>query len=103
MPRAVLQWLRPASDWFPGGRLLELGDVDLLHAQYRFHHAFAVASSLVLEQVRHHARHDLPRDAVAVLQPTALLGLRISALRELVPVEVDLGLHLAEHLKRNGF
>src|SRR5262245_33119581 len=83
--------------------LLEPRDVELLHLQQFLHHALRLARILVLEHPGELRRDDLPRDAVAVLQPAALLRLGVSALREFVPVVVDLRLGLAEDLEGDGF
>ena len=49
----------------------------------------------IADQLPQHAGHDLPGDAELVLEPAALLGLRVAAGAELVPVVVDLLLRLA--------
>jgi hypothetical protein len=52
----------------------------------------------VLEQG---GRNDLPRDAVFVLQPAALLRPFIAAFAQFVPIVIELGLRLAPHYKGN--
>ena len=81
-----------------GNCLLQPGDVDLHH----FHHR--VRGPLGLHPIRfsHHLaqnrRDDLPRNPIAILQPSALF--RCSALQQRVPVAIDLGLIIAVHHER---
>src|SRR5690349_21351508 len=50
---------------------LELVDLDLPHAEHRLHHALRLLGIGVTEQLRQHARHDLPGESEPVLQPSA--------------------------------
>ena len=77
---------------------LELRDVELLHAKHR---ALRLRRFVILQHLGQSLRHDLPGEAISVLQPPALLCLRIAALRQLLPVVVDLVLRVAEHLQRD--
>src|SRR5208282_3190304 len=59
---------------------------------------FAVRTGHHLEQG---CGNDLPRDAVLVLQPAALLRPFVAAFAQYVPVTIDFSLRLASHHKRN--
>jgi len=82
------------------GRPLQLGDLDLCHAQHGLHGPLGPAGIGVPEQLEERGWHDLPRDAEAVLEPSAL-ALQ-PALGQSVPVVVDLVLVCAEGLERTG-
>src|SRR5262245_13862546 len=76
------------------GRGSQLGDVQLGHLQHRLHGPARALRIGVGQQLAEDVRHDLPRQAVPVLEPTALAGLAAVG-RERVPVVVDLRLILA--------
>src|SRR5690606_9961602 len=78
----------------------QCGDVDLLHLQHGLHGPVGARPVGIAEQARQRARNDLPGDAEAVLQPTALAGL--PALDEPPPVVVDLLLIGAVDVQRDG-
>src|SRR5262245_62943445 len=82
---------------------LEPGDVDLLHLEHGLHHASGPLRVGVAHPLEEDAGHDLPGHAVLVLEPAALLCLRVATQGERVPVMVDLRLRLAVDLKRDGF
>ena len=56
----------------------------------------------VADQLREHGRHDLPGQAVPVLQPATLLRLLVTADGQLGPEAVNLVLRIAHHLQRDG-
>ena len=80
-------------------RGLELGDVELGHLQHPPHHLAGSLAVGIAQQLREHRRHDLPRDAVLVLEPAAWT--RLSPLGERVPVVVDLVLVGARDRERH--
>src|SRR5207249_4978464 len=83
-------------------RLLELGDVELLHLEHRRHRCLRVARLLVAEHLRQLLGHDLPREPEAILQPSARAFL--AAIRgQLGPVAVNLFLRLAHDHQRIAF
>src|SRR5580704_14989039 len=75
------------------------GDVELHHLQHRLHDPLGLGGVGVAEQFQQHLRHDLPRDAVAVLEPAAAIDQ--AAGRQRVPQPVDLGLIGAVDLERD--
>src|SRR3712207_457893 len=82
------------------GSCLEPGDLDLLHLQHRLHDPFALFAIGLSEQLRQTLRHDLPREAIFVLEPAALD--RLAAVRSQGgPEPVDLRLILATHRHRD--
>src|SRR5207237_10877053 len=83
-------------------RAVELRDVSLLHLQQRRHHPVGALAGLFYH-LRDHTRHDLPRHSVAVLEPAALLRLRVPTDGEALPVVVHFVLAVAIHLKRDRF
>src|SRR4051812_12067572 len=83
--------LRPAEEGTsPRERPPEFGDVELLHLHQGRHGPRGAFRPRLAQHLGHAARHHLPRHAEPVLQPPALLGLRVAALRQLRPVEIDL-------------
>jgi amino acid efflux transporter len=84
-------------------RPLKLRDVELAHLEHGLHGPAGLVAVRVTEQFAEHGRDDLPGQAVAVLEPTALAGLT-AAREELLPVVVDLllGLHADEQRDRLG-
>ena len=78
---------------------LELVDHDLPHLQHRGDRALRALRVGVGDQLVEDARHDLPRDAVAVLEPAARTLL--PSIGERVPETVDLVLVLAVGLERD--
>ena len=78
---------------------LELGDVELHHLEHRGGGAARGRAIRVRHQLDEPARHDLPRHAVTVLQPAALLDL--AARGECVPQPIDLRLVRAAHGERD--
>src|SRR5471032_3303330 len=81
---------------------LELLDVELFHAHHRLHGALSGGLVVAGDHLHDDGRHHLPRQAVAVLQPAALLRRRVAALGQTIPVMVDLVLRLAIDLERDG-
>src|SRR5580765_920815 len=79
-------------------RSLQLGAVELPHLEHRLHHALHLRRVRVGHELVEQLGNDLPRQAEAVLQPSAL-ALLATALDETVPEAIDLGLVLAEHLE----
>src|SRR5205807_5129607 len=75
-------------------RLLQNRNVELLHLQHRLQRRRRVARFSVRQHLHERVRHDLPRDAESVFEPTAL-ALFPAALDQLAPVAVDLLLRLA--------
>src|SRR6476469_2103737 len=72
-------------------RLAQLRDVELGHLEHGLHGPFGggrVATAQVVVQL---SRHDLPRDAEAILQPAAHTRLAAAGLERL-PVVIYLGL-----------
>ena len=69
---------------------LQPGDVELHHLQHRLHDPLRLGGIGIAQQLRQYARHDLPRDAVAVPEPAASLDR--TAGRQRVPQPVDLRL-----------
>ena len=80
---------------FPVVRSLELGGVQLLHLEHRLHCPLRAGRRGILEQVGQETRHHLPGHTELVLEPAALLGVRVAARRELLSAIVDLVLRLA--------
>ena len=80
---------------FPVVGSLELGGVQLLHLEHRLHCPLRAGRRGILEQVGQETRHHLPGHAELVLEPAALLGVRVAARRELLLAIVDLVLRLA--------
>ena len=76
------------------GRPLELGDIDLAHLEHRLHGAARTLRIGISNQLVQLARHDLPRQAESVLEPSARPRLA-SVRRERIPQPVDLLLVLA--------
>ena len=60
-------------------RRAERCDVELLHAEHRLHRALGASRIGIAEQLRERPRHDLPREAEAILQPAARAFLAASA------------------------
>src|SRR6266540_3482745 len=81
---------------------LYLIDVDLLHWKHGLHHPPGFCRIGIADRLGQCARNDLPRKAVFVLEPAALLSAWISAFGQLLPVVVNFFLRLAIDLKRNG-
>src|SRR3954463_13207219 len=81
------------------GRALELGDVELHHLHERAHDAVGLRRILA-DELGQRLGHDLPRQAVLVLEPAALHFLA-AARSELVPAVVDLLLVRAVHDERH--
>ena len=83
--------------------LLQCGEVDFFHEQHGCHHAIRFGRVAGGHHLAHGSRNDLPRRAVLVFQPAALLCLRVAASRQLAPVKVDFVLRVALDLKGNRF
>src|SRR6266540_1329906 len=80
---------------------LQRRDVEFLHLEHDFHHAPGLGSVRIGKEPVQHRRHDLPREAEAVLHPAALFGLRDG--RQGFPVPIHLRLVLARDRERDGF
>src|SRR6266498_3820804 len=87
----------------PLERPLQLRDVELLHPQQRLHGPPGLLLVRIAHHLGKHGRHDLPGEAVLVLEPAALLGLRVTARGQLVPVLIHFLLRLAHDLEGDGF
>src|SRR5260370_4282087 len=83
-------------------RLLQFVDVELLHLEHGLQRRRRVARPGVGQQPAEHVGHDLPADAEAVLQPSAL-ALFPAACDEPSPVAVDLLLRVAVDHEREAF
>ena len=82
------------------GRPFESRDVDTLHLHHRLEGALGAARIGIAEKGRKFARHDLPGQTIAILDPAALLSLWNR--RERIGQALDLGLRLDRNLKRDG-
>src|SRR5436190_19263437 len=80
-------------------RVLERFDLDLVHLEHRLHHAVDAFGVPVGQHLIEHARDDLPGHTEAVREPATRI--RISTLRQRVPVMVDLLLRVAVHDERD--
>src|SRR5262245_39393072 len=69
-----------------GKGFLQLGDVDLLHLQHRLHDPVGLLAVGIARHLGHEGGDDLPGEAILVLEPAALLSVRVAALAELLPV-----------------
>src|SRR6188474_3467213 len=100
---ALAAWNRLGVPWrsLAAARLLDCGDVDLLHVHHRFKHApgFIAAGRHRFGQ---HTRRDLPRHAPLVLAPAARAFLAAIA-DDGVPIAVGLGLIVSGDHERKGF
>src|SRR5690349_19941565 len=84
----------------PAIGLPQLGDVELRLTEHDFHGPLRAGRIGAADQLVQLARHDLPGDAEAVLEPAA--HARLAAARDqCVPVAVDLGLVLAVDEERD--
>ncbi|MCH8857918.1 MAG: hypothetical protein IIA03_17220, partial [Proteobacteria bacterium] len=83
-------------------RALKSGDVQLLHAQQGLHHTLGGGHVGASHPARHLGRNDLPRQAMAVLEPAALTRRRVAALGQGAPVVVYLVLRIATDHQRDG-
>src|SRR6185312_8731907 len=94
---------RPTSSGLALVRPLHGRHVDLLHAQHRVH-CPGRPDRLFIPVVRGNVPgDDLPGETVPILEPAALLRLRVAALGQLGPVVVDLLLRIAADDERDGF
>jgi hypothetical protein len=73
-------------------------DVQLFHLHQRAHGAFGFVAVGVHQHLRQRRRHDLPGEAVFILELAAAAC--FAAFRQLAPEIVDLGLRLAAYLQR---
>lgn len=80
-------------------RAFERGDVEHHHAEHGFRCTPGAVAVRVGHQFAEHARHDLPGETPAVLEPAALLRLA-AMVEERVPDAVDLLLTVAFDLDR---
>src|SRR6202171_3652500 len=81
-------------------RLIEGGNVQLLHLEHCFHGFRGVAVCRVAQHLAQSTGNDLPRQAEPILQPAA--GAFLSAAgRQRCPQPVDLFLRLAGHYQRD--
>src|SRR5262245_44475798 len=103
-----VRWYAPATSCPLRGSVLtlvsglELRDIDLRHLQHRLHRALRAVPVWALEELVQPLRDDLPRQAEAVLQPTAH-AVFAATLDEGAPVAVDFGLVLAVDDERDRF
>ena len=81
------------------GGTFERGDVDPLHPHHRVESALGSGGIGAADEPRNLPRHNLPGEAIAILDPAALLGLRHG--RQRVAQAVDVGLRLNWNLERN--
>ena len=72
---------------------LERFDIEFHHLQHGRAHACRFRPVLVLHQLTGRFRHDLPRQAVFILEPAALL--RFTARKQRIPVAIDFCLIIA--------
>src|SRR5690348_4398592 len=84
-------------------RAAQRRDVELLHLQHCLHGALRPRVVPMFVELVHEVRDDLPRHAVAILEPPALLRLRIASRGKLRPVVIDFILRRAVHLQRDRF
>lgn len=82
---------------------MDLGEIDLLHAEEGLHGAAGLVAVGAEGVVDEELGEDLPGDAEFVLHPATLLGFNGAAFGEPVPVVVDLGLGLTGELEGDGF
>jgi hypothetical protein len=73
-----------------------------VHLEHRVHRPPGAAGVRVVQQLVQAARHDLPRQPEAVLEPAARTGFAAVG-RERVPQPVDLRLVVALDDERHGF
>src|SRR5882757_7295064 len=76
--------------------------VELLHPQHGLEGAFRRGDIGRIQHLLEALRHDLPREAEPVLQPAALLRVRVAARAKLFPKIIHLGLRPAPDLKGHG-
>ena len=81
------------------GRPFECRDIDALHPHHGVEGALGAGGIGAADQAHELARDDLPREAIAILDPAALLGLRHGG--ERVAQAIDLGLRFDRDLERN--
>src|SRR6478609_29901 len=74
-------------------RLPQFRDIDLLHLHHRLHHTASLRLVRLLQEFGKSPGHYLPRDAVLVGKPAALVVL--AAVAERVPVVIDFVLRRA--------
>src|SRR6266705_5715993 len=79
---------------------LQRREVKFLHLEHDFHHSPGPGSVRIGTEPVQHRRHDLSREAEAVLHPAALFGLRDG--RQGLPVPIHLRLVLARNRERDG-
>src|SRR4051812_39279432 len=96
-------YLLPLTGRLSFRRSLQLGDIELLHLQHRFHRPVGFPPVRIAQQLDHPRRHHLPGQPELVLDPATLLRLGITTLAELVPVVVHLFLVSTHDLKRDRF
>lgn len=81
--------------------LLQHLNVKFFHFEKRLGHSRQSLSVFILEHLVHCRGNNLPRDAIFIFQPAALLRLWICG--KLSPVVINFLLRLAVHHERNGF
>ena len=80
----------------------QLADVELLHLHHGLKGSLGFFGIGVVEQLRQDLGDNLPGEAKLILQPAALLRLRIAALGQPLPLVIHFLLSRALNLKRDG-
>src|SRR5256885_12668603 len=86
---------------FPFVCPLEGINIEFFHFEKRFGHPCDFLFVFFLKHLVHNTRNNLPRQAVFVFEPTALLGFRIGC--ELSPVVIYFFFCITVYLERNTF
>jgi hypothetical protein len=81
---------------------LQTFDIELLHLQHGLKGSLGFCGVRIIKQLSQDLGHNLPGEAKLILQPAALLRLRIAALGQPLPVVVYLLLRRALDLERDG-
>src|SRR5262249_24521670 len=75
---------------------LDCGDVEFFHFQESVNDALGLHGIRICHHLRYDRRHDLPRQAIFILQPAT--GALLAVLRKPAPEIIDIGLRLAMDL-----
>jgi hypothetical protein len=81
---------------------LQAFDIEFLHLQHGLKGPLGFCGVRIGEQLRQDLGYNLPGEAKLILQPAALLRLRIAALGQPLPVVIHFLLSRALNLKRDG-